>query len=308
MRLNHELRFGVLALPNAPLNIMLKRFQYIEELGFDVTGTGDAFVSKSWPKSYNNAPWLEPWTLLAALAVKTTHIRIATWITQIPLRNPAMVARQATIVDHLSDGRLELGLGTGEPNDPSYQMAGIPDWSPKEKVNRFREYVEIVDRLLRNEDTSFEGRYYKVKDAVVNPPVQKPRPPIWIAAMGPRMLRIAARYADTWNSMSVCDNRDEQLEVTRRRIELMEDYCKEIDRDPRSLRLSYLASEREAFGGDGLFRYYVSGDDFRDMVKQFVDVGISEFILYYPNLEVQLPMFETIAREVIPELKEKYNK
>lgn len=288
------------------MNVMVKRFRYVEELGFDIAGTADAFVSTSWPKSSNNAPWLELWTLLAALAVKTTRIRIATWITQIPLRNPAMLARQALIVDHISDGRLELGLGTGELNDPSYEMAGIPDWSPKERVTRFREYVEIVDRLLRNEDTSFEGRYYKIKEAVVNPPVQKPRPPIWIAAMGPRMIRVAARYADTWNSMSRRKNRDEQLEETRRLIELVDDSCRRMDRDPRSLRLSYLAFEWEALRGDGLFMYYVSEDDFGDMVRRFVDVGITEFILYYPNREVQLPMFEKIAREVIPELKEKY--
>ena len=121
--------------------------------------------------------------LLAAAARETTRIRLATYVTQIPLRHPAMLARQALTVDHISGGRLEVGLGTGLTIDPAYDMIGIPNWEPKERVARFEEYVEIVDRLLSHETSSFEGRYYRIKDAAMNPrPVQRPRPPIVIAA------------------------------------------------------------------------------------------------------------------------------
>ena len=106
-------------------------------------------------------------------------------MTQIALRNPAMFARQALTLDHVSDGRLEIGLGTGTTFDPSYKMIGVPDWEPAERVARFGEYLEIVDRLLRDEVTTFSGRFYDVQEAAMNPrPVQAPRPPLTVG--GPR--------------------------------------------------------------------------------------------------------------------------
>ena len=197
--MTHDLRFQVLILPNATWTEVLSRFTYVEDLGFDLATTADHFVDWNNPA----VPWLEAWTVLAAAARETTRIRLATYVSQIPLRHPAMLARQALTVDHVSGGRLEVGLGTGLTIDPAYDMIGIPNWEPRERVARFAEYVEIVDRLLSHERSSFEGRYYRVKDAVMNPrPVQRPRPPIVVAALGPAMLRHAARYADNWNSLS----------------------------------------------------------------------------------------------------------
>jgi len=154
---------------NASWREIIKRFKRTEELGFDVTGTGDHFVDWSRPKD----PWHELWTVLAATAVETTSIRLGTYVTQIPFRNPALVARQALAVDHISNGRLELGLGTGILADPACEIMGIPNWGNKERVARFKEYVEVVDQLLSNEVTTYKGRYYEIKGAVMNPrPVQ----------------------------------------------------------------------------------------------------------------------------------------
>jgi alkanesulfonate monooxygenase SsuD/methylene tetrahydromethanopterin reductase-like flavin-dependent oxidoreductase (luciferase family) len=304
VKLNHRLRFGVGLLPNASWKEIIKRFKYIEELGFDITGTGDHFVDRSRP----NDPWFELWTLLAAIAVETTRIRLGSYVTQIPFRNPALLARQALAVDHISNGRLELGLGTGILADPACEIMGIPNWSNKERVARFKEYVEIVGQLLSNEVTTYKGRYYEIREAVMNPrPIQKPRPPITIAAMGSIMLKYAARYADTWNSFSRGNTFDEQLDETRRRNQLVDKYCTDIGRAPSSLRRSYLMYDGEARTRGGLINYYDSEKVFVDMVQRLVDVGITEFLLYYPFHEEQLPMFEKIAREVIPELKEKYN-
>ena len=302
--MNNELRFGVVLLPNVPWDELLKRYLYFEELGFEIAGTGDHFVDGTNPRG----PVFELWTLTSAWSAKTTNIRIGTWVTQIPFRNPALLARQALTVDHISNGRLELGLGTGYPFDPSCEMMGIPNWSPRERVARFREYVEIMDRLLTNEVTTYEGQYYKIKEAVMNPrPVQKPRPPILIAALGPAMTKLAARYADIWNTFSWCSTFEERLEEIRQRNELVNEYCREIGRDRQSLRRSYLMFDPEARRRHGLISYYESEGVFRETVLGFVDVGITEFLLYYPFSEEQLPVFEKIAREVIPELKEKYN-
>ena len=296
----HDLRFQVLILPNVSWSELLNRFLYVEELGFDLVGTGDHFVDWSNPPS----PWFEMWTVLAAVAATTTKIRFGPSVAQIPLRNPAMFARQALTVDHISNGRLELGLGLGLTIDPSYDIMGIPNWSNKERVKRFTEYVEIVDQLLSNEVTSYKGDYYEVNDAVINPrPLQTPRPPITIAAMGPVMLKKAARYADTWNSLSFAHTFEEQLEETRGRIAAIDEHCSAIGRDPGSLRRSYLMFDAEARPKGGFIKYYESEKIFTDMVRRVTALGISEIGLYYPMLEEQLPMFETIARDVIPKLK-----
>jgi alkanesulfonate monooxygenase SsuD/methylene tetrahydromethanopterin reductase-like flavin-dependent oxidoreductase (luciferase family) len=305
MKLNHKLRIVSGPLPNTSWEELIKRFKYVEELGFDVTGTGDHFVDWSNP----NGLWFEHWTLLAAVAAETTSIRILSGVTQIPFRNPALLARQALTVDHISNGRLELGLGTGILADPAYEMMGIPNWSSGERVARFKEYVEIVDQLLSNQVTTYKGRYYEVKEAVMNPhPVQKPRPPITIAAWKPVMMRCAARYADTWNSISSADTFEEQLDETRRRSRLVDKYCLSNGREPSSLRRSYMMSDAKARIRGGLINYYDSETFFVDMVEKLIDVGITEFILYYPYRDELLSMFERIAREAIPELKEKYNK
>jgi alkanesulfonate monooxygenase SsuD/methylene tetrahydromethanopterin reductase-like flavin-dependent oxidoreductase (luciferase family) len=296
----HDLRFQVLILPNATWTEVLSRFTYVEDLGFDLATTADHFVDWNNPA----VPWLEAWTVLAAAARETTRIRLATYVSQIPLRHPAMLARQALTVDHVSGGRLEVGLGTGLTIDPAYDMIGIPNWEPRERVARFAEYVEIVDRLLSHERSSFEGRYYRVKDAAMNPrPVQRPRPPIVVAALGPAMLRHAARYADNWNSLSFAQSFERQLAETAERIARIDDACAAIGRAPSSLRRSYLMFDPASRASGGRIAYYESEDLFVDMVGRLTELGISEIGLYFPLVEAQRPVFEKIARGVIPSLK-----
>jgi alkanesulfonate monooxygenase SsuD/methylene tetrahydromethanopterin reductase-like flavin-dependent oxidoreductase (luciferase family) len=298
--MEHELRFGIAALQNRTWEREAERWRYIEELGFDSLWVADHFVNYMSPQG----PWMEAWTLLAGLAAVTKRIRIGTLVTAIPFRNPAVLARQALTVDHISGGRLELGLGAGAPGsiDPSYQMTGIEDWAPPERVARFREVVEILDKCLSNPVTTYNGRYYKLKDCTLAPPPkQHPRPPITIGAMGNTMLKIAAKYADTWNTyggdwgIPV----DQILEGTRKRNQQLDRYCERIGRDPTTLRRSLLYFTPFA---EVLFE---SEEIFETFVQQYREAGISEFILFYPEwyTEDQLPKFEHIAREVIPKLR-----
>ena len=132
-------------------------------------------------------------------------------------------------------------------------MMGIDNWSTKEKVARYKVYVEIVDRLLSNEVTTYTGRYYQVKDAVMNPrPIQQPRPPIVIAGLGPTMLKYAAQYADVWNSLSFSPDFETQIEETKDRIGIIDEQCAVIGRDPGSLRRSYLMFDAESRAGGGI--------------------------------------------------------
>jgi len=292
-----ELRFGVLTSPSVLWEQMVERWQTIEALGFDSVWLPDHFVDLRQPRT----PRFEAWTLLPALATQTARIRIGTLVSAIPFRNPAFLARQALTVDHVSHGRLELGLGTGASGaiDASYAMTGIDDWSFQERVARFEEVVEIVDQLLCNEVSSYRGRFYQLKDTAMRPrPVQQPRPPITIAAHGPKMLRIAARHGDTWSSMGGFNlSPKELLAVTRKRNDALDEHCDEAGRDPSTLRRSLLLWPpiREMV--------YESANAFTDIVGPYIEAGINEFVLAYPTKDEQLAIFERIAGEVIPKLR-----
>ena len=299
------LRFQVLTLPNAPWKEFADRFRVLEDLDFDVAAIADHFVDWTNPPS----PWLESWTLLAAVARETSRIRLCTCVSQIPLREPAMFARQALTLDHVSGGRLDVGLGLGLPIDPSYDMMGIANWSNPERAARFREYIVIVDRLLSNEVSSFEGRYYRIKEAIMNPrPIQRPRPPLLIAAMGPRMLEQAAEHADIWNSLSFAETFEAQLAETRERIDRVNAHCAAIDRDPERIIFSYQMFDPAARTSGGFFNYYESPERFREMAERLLPLGLSELGLYYPMREEQLPVFERIAQDVLPELRERHGR
>ena len=293
--MKHELRFLCGTAPIPSWDGLLRRYMHIEALGFDLAGVPDHFVH--W--AGRRTPWLEGWTLLAALAARTSRIRLASWVTQIPLRNPALLARQALTVDHISNGRLELGLGIGLTTDPSIPMMGLPNWGYPERVSRFKEYVEIVDSLLQNEITTYKGRYYEANEARMDPPpVQQPRPPIVIAANGPVMLKRAAELADNWNSVSDTESFEDQLAEIRERIRLVDRHCAAIGRDPSSLRRSYLVLNSAPL--------CQSTTAFADAMRRLIDLGISEIGLGYPRPE-HLPVFEAIAHETIPRLKEDYS-
>ena len=302
--MRQDLRFQVLILPNLPWEQLLGRFTRVEQLGFDLAVTGDHFVDWTNPPS----PWFELWTVLSAVAQSTSTIRIAPCVAQIPFRNPAFFARQALTVDHISNGRLEIGLGLGLPIDPSYDIMGIPNWSNPERAARFKEYVEIVDRLLSNEVTTYQGRFYQVNHAVIRPrPRQAPRPPLTIAAMGPLMMQYAATYADTWNTMSFAEAFEAQLRETAARVARVTEYCTTMGRNVESLRFSYNMFDASARSSGGKIKYYESPEIFADMARRIIDLGMSEIGLYYPMVEEQVPVFETIAREVIPALRKELN-
>ena len=294
------LRFQVLLLPNVPWEVLKERSVRLEQLGIEVAAIADHFVDWTNPPS----PWFESWTALTGLAAATKTIRLTTAVTQIPLRNPAMFARQALTLDHISNGRIEVGLGTGITVDPSCDMIGIPNWEPRERVARLAEYVEIVDRLLRDEVTTFEGEFYQIDGAYMNPrPVQMPRPPIMVGALGPVMMRHAARSADSWNSLSFHASFEDQIDETRRRADLMDGYCAELGREPATLRRSYLMFDATARPRGGSIDYYDSTDRFEEMANRIVDLGMDELGLYYPLDARQVPVFERIATDVLPRLR-----
>lgn len=205
-------------------------------------------------------------------------------------RHPALLAKQAVTLDHISNGRLELGLGAGW-YEPEHQMFGLDFQPAGERVERLRQAVEVVDLLLRNEVSSYEGRHYQLRDARFLPrPVQRPRPPLTLGAHGPRMLGIAARYADAWNSHGTVD----QIRV---RNGVLDEHCRRIGRDPASIvRSLYYWVPRSA---DDLWD---SVDAFVDVIERYKAVGIGEFIVDQPRQD-QADVLERVAVDVLPKLR-----
>ena len=183
--------------------------------------------------SDSTGPCLEGWATLTALAQATKRLRLGTLVTGIHYRHPAVLANMAAALDIISNGRLELGIGAGW-NEEESGAYGIELGSIRERFDRFEEACEVLIGLLSQETTSFDGKFYQLKDARNEPKgPQKPHPPICIGGSGEkRTLRITARYADHWNFAG-----GPPEEFARKR-EVLASHCADIGRDPKEIMLS----------------------------------------------------------------------
>lgn len=299
-----DLRFGVLAPQVVPYEVQVERWRQLEEYGFDSLWFADHFVNPNMP----SGRWFEAYTMMAAAAALTSRLRLGALVTSITFRHPAVFAKEVLTIDHISGGRIEVGIGAaGAPND--YRMTGIGEWPRGERTKRFKEFVLAVEALLtKPEGASFGGDYYRLDDAVATPgPAQQPRPPFTLAANGPVTMRFAARHAESWNqlpgvsglSSEAPRTAEECLIAVRERNQQMDEFCAAIGRDPRTLRRSVLAG-----GGVTPDPVWRSEETFRDFVGRYREAGVNEFILYYPSRAEQADgTYERIAREVMPALR-----
>jgi alkanesulfonate monooxygenase SsuD/methylene tetrahydromethanopterin reductase-like flavin-dependent oxidoreductase (luciferase family) len=288
------LRFGVVC-PQPGWDDLVQRAQQIEALGFDSLWVIDHIAMRLRPERRI----LEGWSALAALAARTSRIRLGTLTTNALWRNPVMLAKQIVAVDQISGGRLDVGLGSGNPG-ASYAMAGIDPGTARERIARFREIVPLIDRLLRGETVTVAGDYYRADEAVMRPgAVQQPRPPFLIGAHAPGTLRIAAQYADTWNTFGGFGlSAAEALAVTRERAQRLDAYCAALGRDPASLRRSFLMGFTQDSPWDSV-------EAFRDFVGRYREVGIDEFIFNSQGQldDARLALLERVAHDVVPALR-----
>ena len=282
--------FGLCTDQNLPFTTLVERWKYFEALGLDSVWDCDHLNQTSQP----DAPYFEGWTTLAALAAQTHRIRVGVLVSSNTFRHPGLLAQQAVTVDHISNGRLELGIGAGYA-EGEHRRFGIPLPAPGDRRRAFGEAVQIIDSLLRNETTTFNGRYYQLDGAYVRPPpVQTPRPRLTLGAHGPRMLRICARYADSWNSSG-------SISQMRERGEILDAHCDEMGRDRNEIRRSWYgwASKMAA---QGMPDPWTSSAAFEDVVGRYRESGVEEFIIDQPQPN-QFPILETIAADVMPKLR-----
>lgn len=185
---------------DVPLHKMLKRDQIMtaadtaERVGLSGLWAPDHFMLGPSGEEY------EVWTLLSALADRTDTVDLGTLVGSVTYRNPALLAKMATTVDILSEGRLRLGLGAGwfEEEHRAYGF-NFPDTGTR--IDMLEEAILLVKTMFTEPEPSFQGEHYQIEGALNNPkPVQEPHPPIVVGGAGPRMLRVTAKHADEWNT------------------------------------------------------------------------------------------------------------
>jgi F420-dependent oxidoreductase-like protein len=299
------MRFSLWPSLTQPWPDVVDAVRHAEDTGWDGVYVADHFMGDAgapWPVEI---PTLEATAALAALASTTSRVRLAPLVFGITYRHPAVLAKWAATVDHVSGGRFTLGVGAGWQEN-EHEQYGIELPPPGERLERFEEALLVLKGLLREERSTVEGVHYRLTGAVAEPkPVQQPLP-LLIGGKGDRMLGVVARHADEWNMWGLADTIAERSAVLERR-------CEAIGRDPAEIRHSAQALVRltddkakaEAFLAGTGGRAAIAGtiDDVAAAVRAWQDIGLDEVIV--PDFTLgqgsrKLDALDAIIEQVAP--------
>ncbi len=310
-----QLRFGIHSGPQyTDFPQYLELWQTAEALGLDWASVFDHFMPIF---ADPEGPCFEGMTLLAAMAAHTSRLRCGMTVVGVTYRHPAVLAKMAATIDHVSGGRLELGLGAAW-FELEHGQYGIPFPPIGERMDMLDEAVRIVTGLWTQQRTTFEGRHYRLRDALCEPkPLQQPRIPLWIGGGGERRtLRIVAEHADGWNTFLA------PLDDYRHKLAVLERHCQSVGRDPGDIRkqlvfrtllgedeaeaeerLRELASKlgREADELRGEF-FVGTAEQSVELLRPYVELGVGDFLLFARPPGDPRTM-ELFARSVAPALR-----
>ena len=263
----------------------------------------DHFIPFDPAGSVPHGPLLESWTSLTALAALTTNARLGTLVLGNTYRHPAIVANMAATLDHVSNGRLILGLGAGWQKN-EHDAYGIELPEPAERIDRFEQAVDIIEQLLGAPRTTSHGFFYDITDATCEPkPLQQPLPLLIGGGGEKRTMRVAAVYADIWHSwMNPAELRHKNT--------VLDEYCASIGRDPSEIDR---ATGGTIYLSDNAIESSLSDADVAGSVSEVLEqlrdysaAGADEFIVrdHSEHLSVTetLAMIERLSAEVIPAL------
>ena len=244
-----------------------------ERVGFESFWVSDHFFGG---EGFPDRDCLEAWTLLAALARDTKTIRLGCLVTAAQYRNPALLAKTVAGVDQMSDGRVEFGIGAGWKIN-EYKAYGYEFGEPGKRVDEMIDALEICRRLWTEERATYRGKRYRIEDAVCAPkPKQRPYTPIWIGGSKPRVMRVAARYADGFDiSRSSATQGPMTGDGIRAAKALLDEACRAVKRD-RPLRTSHW-SDVQVEDTDASKRAL------KARVADYTDAGLDRFILNFPK-------------------------
>jgi alkanesulfonate monooxygenase SsuD/methylene tetrahydromethanopterin reductase-like flavin-dependent oxidoreductase (luciferase family) len=282
------LRLGVCVLPDRPFREAAARWRRAEELGFEHAWTYDHVTFSGIP----DGPWYDAVTTLASAAAVTERIKLGTLVASPNYRHPVPFAQEIMSLDDASEGRFFLGYGAGSYGPDARVLGYGPDgegWSAKERGERYRESVEILDLLLRGgaegrTRSTYRGTYYDAVDARMEPGcVQRPRVPFGLAATGPLGLRTVVKHAQLWIADDTLAGRDGEgpteadtwaaLEKVGKKLDAV---CEKEGRDPASL-------PRLLLTGLSPLRTMESKARFDDVTGRVEELGFTDFVVHYPR-------------------------
>jgi alkanesulfonate monooxygenase SsuD/methylene tetrahydromethanopterin reductase-like flavin-dependent oxidoreductase (luciferase family) len=301
------MRFSVWPNLAQPWSDVVEVATHAEATGWDGVYVADHFMGDGQHAGDEISPTFEATAAMAGLAVATERVRLGSLVFGITYRHPAVLANWAKTVDHMSNGRLLLGVGAGwQINE--HEQYGIELGRPGVRIDRFEESLQVLDGLLRTPVTNVDGTHYRLTDAVMEPkPVQDPLP-ILIGGKGDRMMGVVARHADEWNMWSLPDELAE-------RSKALDAACADIGRDPSTIARS---TQALFFVGDpakvnGLIervkpRPAVGGGagELVEAVQGWADVGVDEVIV--PDFTLgtgaqRLEALDLIVEQVVPQFR-----
>ncbi|MET9133319.1 LLM class flavin-dependent oxidoreductase [Streptomyces antibioticus] len=274
-----------------------------EQLGFHTAYTYDHL---SW-RTFRDGPWFGAIPTLTAAAAVTDHLRLGTLVTSPNFRHPVTLAKELISLDDISGGRVTLGIGAGGTGFDATALGQEP-WTPRERADRFAEFVPLLDRLLTEDSVSYEGDHYAAHEARNIPGcVQRPRLPFAVAATGPRGLRLAARHGQAW--VTTGDPRlyengtpEQSVQAIRGQVERLTDECVAQGRDVNELDRILLTG----FTPDRS-RPLESVGAFVDFAGRHKELGFTELVIHWPipdsDFAADEKVFEQIAMDGLSQLR-----
>jgi alkanesulfonate monooxygenase SsuD/methylene tetrahydromethanopterin reductase-like flavin-dependent oxidoreductase (luciferase family) len=289
------MRLSTVILPIYPWSEGRKVWRRAEELGFHAAYTYDHL---SW-RTFRDGPWYGAIPTLTAAATATERIRLGTLVTSPNFRHPVTLAKDLMTLDDIAGGRLTVGIGAGGSGFDA-TVLGQGAWTPKERADRFGEFVPLLDTLLSQDVTTYEGRFYSAHEARNIPGcVQRPRLPLYIAATGPRGLRLAAGHGQGWITYGDPAGPGEHPaerapQVVAEQLARLTAACERAGRDPGEL-------EKVLLHGSTQEKPLESVDAFVDYAGRYAELGITEIVVHWPVPDSVYAADQAIFERIVTE-------
>lgn len=273
------MRFSFWPNPSQSYEDVLKLALHVEQTGWDGIWYADHFMANAPDTS---TPWPEAWTTLAAIGATVPRLRLGTLVMGNTYRHPAIVAKMAATLDHISSGRAVLGLGSGWQEN-EHKQYGIPFYTVGERLARLDEACQVIKLLFNEKKSDFDGRFYQLQDASLAPkPIQNPLP-LLIGGGGEKVtLKITAKYADEWNVWGDVDK-------LRAKMKILDQHCADVGRDPKEIKrtavaLLFMSEDPEYLErtrNSNLQQATIIGtpEEIRDIVAEYENIGVDELIV-----------------------------
>ncbi|MBM4405146.1 MAG: TIGR03560 family F420-dependent LLM class oxidoreductase [Chloroflexi bacterium] len=298
---------------NAPYQDFVKAWKMADAAGFNWISVWDHFYEA--PDRGGDGPTYETVAMMTAAAAATTRARIGVLVMSAGYRPPALLAKMIATLDHISNGRANLGIGAGW-HQAEYEAYGYTFPSLKARMDMLEESVQIIQSMLANDTTTFEGAHYRVREAKLYPKPVQAKLPVWVGGGGEkRTIPIAAKHADGWNIAYV------PPEVYRRKIAVLDQWCEKFNRDPQTIMRSintgfYLGTDKKSAArglqqmaqdgfnvertGPGMLRGLVS--EAVEQIRAFERAGATQMnIAFRPPFDFEA--FQAFIEEAVPRFR-----